>query len=192
MSSLPITSSRSGLSTISSSSISLRFCPPNSLYNAFGEGEFGTLEERTAKIFGTLASQNGIEFQMYAYATKRRSNLKSVKGKKVGENDLQYLMNVIIYGPVELCEPVGEYLSKCRMFLQEPTQCDRDVPYQNPHILAEAPEIVMTSSLIVEQAKDKVEVETMDSPKDLFSQLSSDDHLQLTATPSALRTSLYK
>lgn len=101
-------------------------------------------------------------------------------------------MNVIIYGPIELCEPVGGYLSKCGTFLQDPLQCERDVVYVNPHILAESTETVMTSSLIAEHANSQVEVETVAGPKDLFSELSNDDHLQLTATPSALATSLYR
>jgi hypothetical protein len=112
-----------------------------------------------------------------------------VKRRKTGEHHPQYLANAIIYGPVDLCEQVGNYLSQCKMFLQDPIQCERDVPYLNPHLLAESPDVVMTSAFAVRPSS--VEVETLDAPQDFFSQLSDDHHLQLTKTPNAICTPLY-
>jgi hypothetical protein len=146
---LPIFSSGSGLSTVTSSSLDLQFSPPNSL-NLLEGGEFGCLEERIAVILATLAAQTGIRFQTYAYVIKRRARTKHMKGKKTGQYDLQYQMDAIIYGPEELCEDVGEYLARCDMFLQDPHQCDRDVPYRNPHVLRLSQEATMTCSLPTE------------------------------------------
>lgn len=116
-----------------------------------------------------------------------------MKGKKMGQNDLQYLMNAIIYGPLDLSQYVGDYLSKCKMFLQDPVRCDRNVQYQNPHLLSRNREITMTSSLITKEADSTMQdVVTVDAPQDLFSQLSDDGNLNLTETPSALSTQLYK
>jgi SWI/SNF-related matrix-associated actin-dependent regulator of chromatin subfamily A3 len=186
-------SNRSGLSTVTSSSLDLQFRPPNSLLFPQTGGEFGFLEERTAEILATLAAETSIWFQIYAYVTKRQSRMKPMKGKKAGHNDLQYLMNVIVYGPQEFCEGVGDYLAKCKMFLQDPLQCNQNVPYQNPHLLSRTQEVIMTASLAVETSQPStLEVVTLDAPQDLFSQLSDDDHLQLTETPNLLRTPLYK
>jgi SWI/SNF-related matrix-associated actin-dependent regulator of chromatin subfamily A3 len=193
LSKLPVFSNRSGLSAVTSSPLDLQFCPPNSLLFSQAGGKFGCLEERTAEILTTLAAETRIWFQTYAYVTKRLSKVKPMKGKTVGHNDLQYLMNAIVYGPQEFCEGVGDYLAKCKMFLQDPLQCNQNVPYQNPHLLSRTQEVMMTSSLAVEISQTStLEVVTLDAPQDLFSQLSDDDHLQLTETPNLLRTPLYK
>lgn len=69
-------------------------------------------------------------------------------GKKIGHNDVQYLVNVIVYGPKEFCKGVGNYLVKYKMFLQDPLRCDRDVSYHSPHLLSLTQEVVMTSSFV--------------------------------------------
>ncbi|EXJ84685.1 hypothetical protein A1O3_05355 [Capronia epimyces CBS 606.96] len=191
---IPILSHRTGLSTVASSSLDLHFEPPNSLVLSSAGREFGCLEERTAEILATLAAQSRITFQMYGYATKRRANTKPAKGTKSGQNDLQYLLNTIIYGPREFGQGVGDYLVKCKMFLQDPLQCDRDVPYLNPHLLSRSEEVVMTSSLKVPASESLAtqEVVAVDVTSDLFSQNCDDSHLQLTDPPDLLRTGLYK
>ncbi|KIW21375.1 hypothetical protein PV08_01955 [Exophiala spinifera] len=119
--------------------------------------------------------------------------MKDTKGKKVGQHDLQYLMNAIIFGPEEFCDGVGTYLAKCKKYLQDPVQCNRDVPYCNPHLLSRQQELVMTSSLVIKTSESSMqEVVNVDAPQDLFSRLCDDDHLQLTETPDLLRTPLYK
>jgi SWI/SNF-related matrix-associated actin-dependent regulator of chromatin subfamily A3 len=155
-------------------------------------GGFGCLEERAAEILSTLAGESRISLQLYAYMAKRRQT-RPMKGKKIGQNDVQYLVNAILYGPKEFCKGVGNYLEKCKMFLQDPLQCDRDVPYHNPHLLSRTQEVVMTSSFFEDTTQPPtLEVVTLEAPKDLFSQLSDDEHLQLTETPSILCRPLYK
>lgn len=184
---------RSGLSTLSSNSLKLQFNPPNSLYLLETGEYFGCLEERNAEILATLAAEGSIFFQSYANDSSRRSKIKSMKGKKVAQSDLQYLMNAIIYGPLDLSQSVGDYLSKCKMFLQDPVRCDRNVRYQNPHVLSRTEDIIMTSSLSGKDADVAVQdVVTVDAPQDLFSQLSDDGDLNMTDTPDALGTPLYK
>lgn len=97
-------------------------------------------------------------------------------------------MNVVLFGPTELCGVVGKYFEKCGIHLQDP-QCDRDVPYQNPHILFESNEVVMTSSLT--QTDTPADVENVINQEDIFSKLCNDDHLYLTEAPDAIQTSLY-
>ena len=98
-------------------------------------------------------------------------------------------MNVTVFGPADLGDVVGKYFAKCRMHLQDP-RSDRDVIYRNPHILAEDDDVVMTSSLLKSDAV--ADVEDMISEEDLFSKLSSDDHLCLTEASEDIKTPLYE
>jgi hypothetical protein len=103
-------------------------------------------------------------------------------------------MNAIIYGPREFSEGVGDFLAKSKMFLQDPLECDRDVPYLNPHLLSHTVEVVMTSSLrpATHESSTSEGVVAVDARKDLFSQISDDAHLSLTDPPDLLHTKLYK
>lgn len=101
----------------------------------------------------------------------------------------QSLINAIIYGPEELCEPVGEYLTKCGIFLQDPLQNDRDVAYRNPHLLSGTEEVVLISEIAIDSSDSQAK--GLDNPHDLFSELSKDDHLSLTEAPCAVCTELY-
>jgi SWI/SNF-related matrix-associated actin-dependent regulator of chromatin subfamily A3 len=126
---------------------------------------------------------------MYFRNTSKRLILKAKGSKKSGSRISQTLINAIVYGPEELCEPVGEYLTKCGIFLQDPVQNDRDVVYKNPHILSRSEEIILISELVIEASDNQAK--GLDSSQDLFSQLSKDDHLSLTEAPSAVHTGLY-
>jgi len=141
-----------------------------------------------------MAAQSRIKFQMYGYATPRRATTQRTNGQRSAQNNLQYLLNAIVYGPREFSQGIGDYLAKCKMFLQDPMHCDRDVPYLNPHLLSRTEDLVMTSSLIVESGGSSFnqEVVTLEAPGDLFSQTCDDTHLELTESPDQLRTGLYK
>lgn len=182
---------QSGSLLVESASLPLNFVRPNSLQHSSAgqEGEFGKLEERTAKIFANLLDENGVLIQMYSRNTSKRSILKTKGIKKSGSRMSQSLINAIIYGPEELCDPVGEYLTKCGIFLQDPVQNDRDVAYRNPHILSRTEEIILISELAIETSESQTK--GLDNPQDLFSELSKDDHLSLTEAPNAVCTELY-
>ena len=186
---MPITASQSSLMTFDTPIIPLFFLRPQHLYQAGREQLFGALDERSAKILSNLSSEQGITFQIYCRTINRRAAQGKRGGRKPGANELQYVMNTIIYGPIELCDPVGEYLSKCGVYLQDPLNCDRDVVYSNPQVICRTTEVVMTSSLVSQNAAP--EVEKVISREDLFSELCSDDHLSLTDAPDAVSTPLY-
>jgi SWI/SNF-related matrix-associated actin-dependent regulator of chromatin subfamily A3 len=136
-----------------------------------------------------LLAEDGVHIQMYSRNTGKRPILKVKGSKKSGSRISQSLINAIIYGPEELCEPVGEYLTKCGIFLQDPVQNDRDVVYRNPHILSRSEEVVLISELTIETSDSQAK--GLDNPQDLFSGLSKDDHLSLTEAPRSVYTELY-
>lgn len=147
------------------------------------------MDHRTAKILVNLLKEEGIAFQMYCRTINRRAAQGKKGSRKIGSNELQYVMNTIIYGPEHLCDAVGSYLTKCGVFLQEPLDCDRDLQYLNPQVLSRVTEIVRTSSL--RSLNETPEEENIVSNEDLFFELSSDDHLSSTEAPDAIETPLY-
>ena len=167
----------------------MNFLQPNVLQRPESAAPFGELDERVAKIISNLEIK-GIRFQIYARNTSRRATTSKKRGRKAGANELQFLINAIIFGPKDLFDSVGEYLTKCRVHLQDPLHCERDVVYTNPHILSRTEQEIMTSSLQIQTAP--VNVENVTAQENLFSKLSKDDHLSLTEAPNAVKTTLYR
>ena len=151
--------------------------------------KIGTLGERQAKILHELEEVDGINFQLYCQI-KREEALGGGKFRMCAEKELQHLLCTIIYGPLRLFDAIGEYVSECELYLQDPLHCNRDVPYRNPHLLSgldeESP---MTFSF--NQPSVPLEVEELNNRPDLFAQLRSEDPLRETTAPPALRTMLY-
>lgn len=152
---------------------------------------FGVLDDRSAALLNNLSNEKGINFQIYAKISNRRATTRKKSQRKPEASKLQYAINVIIYGPEEICDPTGEYLEKCGIYLQDPIQCDRDVVYRNPHILSHLADITLTSSLPTWASLSQNQVEQFSLTDDLFSQLSADDHLPLTEAPESVATLLY-
>jgi len=166
------------------------FSQPNQLIESGKTSMFGELNDRTAKILSNLESEEGMSFQIYCKPTNTRARSIKKGARKGAGSEVQYVMNAIIYGPEDLYDAVGEYLTKCAVCLQTPISCDRDVPYQNPQILRRARDVIMTSSLLENTTTDVEQVVVSDG---LFAELtkSSDDHLALTDAPDAIATPLY-
>jgi hypothetical protein len=186
---VPITSNQPALLSIDTISIPARLCLPSSIFYLDKDEALGELDERTAKILVSIGREKGINFQIYCRSVARGAFLGKKKTKKGAIPGSQFLMNIVLFGPEELCEVVGKYFAKCGIHLQDP-QCDRDVVYHNPHILSKNEKVVMTSSF--SQRDSSADDENMICEEDIFSKLSNDDHLPLTEAPDAIQTRLYR
>jgi hypothetical protein len=190
VSDVPITSYHSSLMDFGQPKISLSFQKPNHLYQIDHGRLFGELDNRTAEILTKIDSEGGIELQIYCRTINRRAAPGKKGSRKPGGNELQYVMNVIIYGSEDVRDGVGEYLVKCGMYLQDPIDCDRNVVYSNPQFLCRTEEHIMTYELASLNAEP--EVQKAISKDDIFSERSCDDHLSLTEAPDAINKALYK
>ena len=151
--------------------------------------EFGTLAERQAKILHTLEEVDCINLRLCCEMKCGQASGGRKSGKGT-ERELQGRLCTIIYGPFRIFDAVGDYVSQCRLYLQDPLYCNRDVPYRNPHLLSgldEGPP--MASSFC--RPRVPLEVEEMDSRPDLFALLRNEDPLPETDAPAALSTTLY-
>lgn len=111
--------------------------------------------------------------------------------RRRGKQKISWSLNIIIFGKESLAEKVGEYLSKRKMYLQDPLGCDRRVFYRNPHILPpESGEIVMADSF--DLVPGNVEIERLEEGPDLLAQLMEDDiALPETEAPDSVKTDLF-
>jgi len=108
-----------------------------------------------------------------------------------GEGDMELTLCAIIYGPKSISEDVGDWLAEYGLFLQDPMHCDRNVLYENPHLLHEDDdEPVMTFSLKLHTSV--VHTETLKVAPNLFEILNQEHQLAETEQPAAVSTPLHR
>ena len=152
------------------------------------------LSQNTSKILKTMQEHAKVIYEFYIRSsiTENRSMITQTKRiKKVPGPQKSQKLLVIIYGPFDLAERVGEWLSSLHMFLQEPELCEKDVPYKNPHSLTfDDDERITTFHL----AQNKSAARTMEVQKnvDLFADLYNDYPFEEAQQPPAISTSLHK
>ncbi|PVI02266.1 hypothetical protein DM02DRAFT_670702 [Periconia macrospinosa] len=138
----------------------------------------GTLERDTVDTFAELADR-GVEFQLSATLTDETLTRRQRKT----------CLEVIFYGPKTMADAVGLLMEKCGYSLQDPCDCDRNVPYHNPHRLSsQFGDPPMTYD--IQQSRRK-KVDTLnDAAMDVFHSFQTSEHLALAPTPTALNTNL--
>ncbi|KAL2855380.1 SNF2 family N-terminal domain-containing protein [Aspergillus pseudoustus] len=88
----------------------------------------------TLQFLSILSQEEGIELQIQLH---REKHTKKVYGKKGKCGDpITTTLNVVVYGPFDLFEDIGDFTQDNGYYLQEPRHCDRNVPYRNPHCLS--------------------------------------------------------
>ncbi|ORY13014.1 SNF2 family N-terminal domain-domain-containing protein [Clohesyomyces aquaticus] len=144
------------------------------------------LDPTSAEVLRRLSEDDAIDMQIFVSNFEDQSNTLVLKQR--GSGKLIVRVSVIIYGPPNMFDDIGNFFQDCELYLQDPIGCDRNVQYLNPHRLS-SPEDQpqMTSDLfsfekelsIYEQAKSDMILD-MVTPRDF----------PMLETPSDLRTSL--
>ncbi|KAJ0423597.1 SNF2 family N-terminal domain-containing protein [Aspergillus carlsbadensis] len=114
----------------------LAYDPSNALLSeATTEQPVGSMPDpQTQQFLSVLAQEEGIELQIQLRREKRARKASGNKGKAGVLVSLK--LNVIVYGPVDLFEDIGDFIQENGYYLQEPSHCDRNVPYRNPHCMS--------------------------------------------------------
>ena len=155
----------------------------------------GRLEPRHSKILQVLRNDEDVELQAYVVPTHSQEQSRDLVKKSLKEltpsRTRPVSLSVILYGPMQLFDEIGEFLERCSEFLQAPLHCDRNLPYRNPQSLSgKDPNPPMTFQLEADLCPSQIE--TMVQGPDPSSALETEDSLQETQAPSPVRTSLYK
>ena len=88
----------------------------------------GTLDAHAMEALSKIAIDGQIELQL-SYVKPQESH------EKHRRRDANYL-DIILYGPKIRADDLGEFVAKCGYYLQEPSGCNRNVPYCNPQCLS--------------------------------------------------------
>ena len=150
----------------------------------------GTIPETEAEILRVLLAHEALGVQLYC-ETMRAEQPPTARRHKGTRAADRLVLSVVLYGPKEMFEVIGDFFTKCSLYLQDPLHCDRNVPYHNPHLLSSSiQEPVLTSSFLSNDVA--VSVEDLNSSPDLFSLLKSELTLPEAVTPNCLETALHR
>ena len=155
----------------------------------------GELNPHYSKILRVLQNAESIELQTLVvpsplpHASPRQT---TNRGRKAGQVKVTSpTLSVILYGPMDLFESIGDFLSQCSEYLQPPLRCDRNVLYYNPQSLGgRKGDPQMTFQLQGELSLSGVE--TMTQGVDPSAALETEDLNPEMEAPAAVKSSLYR
>lgn len=143
----------------------------------------GKPDEHTSEVLKRLFADPELVSQL----TLRQDALVSDNHTKPNRRLAGYL-SIIVYGPRSYLASVGDFMTKCGRYLEDPVGCDRNVPYLNPQCLFsihENPPMTFDLSHTVD-----VEAEDTTRYSDILAGFETSDSFFETPTPDLLRTGL--
>jgi hypothetical protein len=144
----------------------------------------GRPDQHTSDILTRLVADTELVSQL----TLRKEAIAVARGTKLARGTLGYL-SVVIYGPRRRLADVGDFMTRCDRFLEDPVGCDRDVPYINPQCLFSLHERPPTTFEISQPQINQVE-DFARAYSDILAGFETTDRLKESPTPDILRTSL--
>ena len=158
---------------------------------------FGVLDRNGRKVLEVLRKE--LTLELYSDRSSSSDNLQkkcahSRNRRNSKRTNPIMALYIVLYGVPTLFDPVGHFTNSCKLFLQHPRYCSKNVPYRNPHCLS-PPEgdnpytndIINTSYL-----DDCHNLELSANPIDLLADATDQEALMGTESPQALQTVLYE
>ena len=155
----------------------------------------GKLESRYSNILQALRDEEDVELQ--GYVVRRvsqeppKDQAKKTSKQSTSSRVRPVYLSVILYGPMELFEVIGEFFEQCSEFLQSPLHCDRNLPYRNPQSLS-GRDTNPPMTFQLEADLYRPQIETIVQGPDPSAALETEDKLPETEAPSSIKTSLHK
>lgn len=160
------------------------FDPPRTLRYHTSEHVAGSLDNRLGAILDTLTGDGEIILQL----TLSTSPLAPDLAPKVSRGATHFL-RITIYGPKKMFSKLGEFVNKCGCYLEDPVDCDRNVPYMNPQLLSSIYEnLPMTFDLPRLQPQNIGNF--VRAPVDVLAGFETTISIDQSTDPTALSTSL--
>ncbi|KAF9893205.1 hypothetical protein FE257_011628 [Aspergillus nanangensis] len=152
-----------------------------SLINAETKATIGHVTNRdTLRLFSGLLDDPGTLLQLYV--------LVKIHSTGYRKSSKQSSMNMIVYGPMELFQDVGEFFQDNECYLQGPQGCDRNVRYRNPHCISGLdPDPSWTFDLDLEPET----FEEIVTPSNVLAGLETRESLTEAEDPDGIKTPLY-
>ena len=158
---------------------------------------FGVLDRNSIKVLDVLRKELAIE--LYADRSSlplnsRKKTINSRSNRKPQRPNPDMALYVTLYGAPALFERVGRFATSCKLFLQHPRYCNKNVPYRNPHCLS-PPEGVNAYTYDAKDIlymDDSRNLELCVNPIDLLADATDQEALVGADSPQALQTVLYE
>ncbi|KAH7408180.1 SNF2 family N-terminal domain-containing protein [Phaeosphaeria sp. MPI-PUGE-AT-0046c] len=168
----------------SSNELPMRFQPPRTIHCGHSNTPAGQLDDYGGELLMRLRTDDELKIQLLLSSAPIALSTERKPPKSV----LQCL-GIVIYGPRRRFSDVGDFVSQAGCYLDDPVNCDRNVPYMNPQCLFslhEQPQ--MTFELF--QSQQPHIADFTQASLDILSGFETSHDLDLSATPTALRTEL--
>ncbi|KAL5089357.1 hypothetical protein Trisim1_005644 [Trichoderma cf. simile WF8] len=152
----------------------------------------GTIDSDYTHLTDLLQNEAELDLQLTCTLDLSRS---SSAGKRTSSSFYSHAIpctiSIIIYGPLEMLTDIGNFFQTCEIYLQDPSDCDRNVRYCNPHRLSSTNmnSCPWTSELKT-HLKNLVEMEPISPLPELLDVLESSEKLPEAMQPDAIRTPL--
>ncbi len=152
------------------------------------------LQDRTLNILKVLSDRAKVNFQFLLQGNAHGEELAPITIKRKGEHAQHHKevrLSVTLYGPRDTAGDVGVWLGKCNLYLQMPENCDRNVPYCNPHCLSFNDDDQLTTFELFAESADSVTAGKFESTQFLAG-LDNEECLEEAPQPSNIETTLHK
>jgi len=144
------------------------------------------LSKRIFSILKTLSDKAKTHFEFRLHHSK---NEPCPQVCIQSAREVSYTLSVNLYGPCFLAESAGEFLQKCRMYLQMPEQCGRDVQYLNPHCLTPVDTKPIMTSIFNNMTNGEVDEQDCED-SNIFAELGGEEEFEEAPQPETISTSL--
>lgn len=144
---------------------------------------------RTLEILDSLRDVSEVLVELSATRVEDKQTRSTATPVKSLPLACKFALAVIIYGPKEVADDVGDWLSIMRLHLQTPYSCRLDVPYCNPHKMTDtSAALIMTSQL---SAKAVSAQNSLTCDESIIQKLYTTRSFERASQPALLRTQLH-
>jgi hypothetical protein len=160
------------------------FDAPRSLRHATRHDVVAEVDSRVGQILHVLEADDELVLQLALSPSPIAAEPKA----KLSRSRIQYL-SIILYGPRNRLDDVGDFVTRCGCFLEDPIATDRNVPYMNPQCLFslhEPPPMTYDLQQLHGQGIDDFTC----TYANVLSKFETTASFEESATPTALRTEL--
>lgn len=144
----------------------------------------GQLGDHLGAILTTLANDGEIILQLALSKSPIATELivKPPRGAT-------WFLGITLYGPQRVLGEVGDFVNKCGCFLEDPVNCDRNVPYLNPQLLSSIHEDPPMTFDLPQLQQPNVQ-DFSRASADVLAGFETTDPIEEAANPTSLRTTL--
>ena len=157
----------------------------------------GAISESVAQVLRCLDEDENFEIQAFCqFVREPLAGIRCQPKQPQPQEQNSLVLNVNIYGTVQLYDGIGAFLMEVGLFLQTPEYCNKNVEYRNPQLLTRVGSTpIMTFSLPTNGSIGDcglVQEEFIDASNLMALLLQNTPHLEETESPATLITKLHR